>query len=268
MKPCLRCKRQNPDDANYCRHCGFPLESDRELILKKAISSFEGTYRQMIQELEEKNRKIDELSRLCESSGSTRQRTNTLRYLEAVDLGLSVGWASCNLGAESPEEFGNYYAWGEISPKVDYSWDTYLYSDANGKRFSKYNMTAGGPKDYKTRLDYSDDAARKTLGDGWRMPGKNEIIELKNRCQWTWTRVGNVFGYSIYSKKTGKSIFLPASGYYDGIQFNNCGVGYYLMNTPCLDSSPCALVLTIEKTSFDIKRYNRYYGFSIRPVKQ
>ena len=96
MKTCLRCKCQNPDDANYCRQCGFPLENDRELILKKAISSFEGTYRQMIQELEEKNRKIEELSRLCDSSGSTKRRINTSRYLEAVDLGLSVDWAMCS----------------------------------------------------------------------------------------------------------------------------------------------------------------------------
>lgn len=135
MKTCLRCNRQNPDDANYCRHCGFPLESDRELILKNAINSFEGVYRQMILELEEKNKKIEELSRLCESYGSIKQQANTSHHLEAVDLGLSVDWASCNLGAESPEEFGNYYAWGETSPKEDYSWATYLYSDSKGKRF-------------------------------------------------------------------------------------------------------------------------------------
>lgn len=199
MKACHRCKGQNPDGANYCRYCGFPLERDRELILKKAISSFEGAYRQMIQELEEKNKKIEELSRLCRSDVNIGSQANTVHYLDAVELGLSVDWASCNLGAESPEEFGNYYAWGEISPKEEYCWATYRYSDASGKRFSKYNMSAG---------------------------------------------------------------------YYVEKELNNNDSGYYLMNTPCLDSSPSALVLTIEKTSFDIKRYNRYSGFSIRPVKQ
>lgn len=99
------------------------------------------------------------------------------------------------------------------------------------------------------------------------MPGQNEFIELKNRCQWTWTRIGNVFGYSIYSKKTGNSIFLPASGYYDGKQFNNNGSGYYLMNIPCQDAAS-VLTLTIEKNSYTIKKYYRYYGFSVRPIKQ
>ena len=136
-----------------------------------------------------------------------------------VDLGLSVKWASCNVGASSPEEYGDFFAWGETAPKSDYQWSTYKFelgTDENGP-FSEYVTNPSyGTVDNKTVLAPKDDAAHVNLGDVWRMPSRDEFQELKDNCTWTWTTQNGVNGYKITSNKPGyndRSIFLPVAGY-------------------------------------------------------
>lgn len=134
-----------------------------------------------------------------------------------VDLGLSVKWATCNVGARSPEEFGHYYAWGETAPKTSYSWLDYKWSKQTSMTvFTKYCGNPGygldSYSDTKTRLDPEDDAARVNLGEGWRMPTEKEIKELEEKCIWEWTELNNVKGFKVTSLKNGNSIFLPAAG--------------------------------------------------------
>ena len=126
--------------------------------------------------------------------------------VQAVDLGLPSGikWASCNVGAEKPEDYGNYYAWGEVLPKKDYPWATYKHAYGNGNKLTKYcnNASYGdnGFTDNKTTLDPEDDAAHVNWGDSWRMPTGAEWIELRYNCTWTWTTQNGINGYQITSK--------------------------------------------------------------------
>lgn len=120
---------------------------------------------------------------------------------DAVDLGLSVKWASCNLGATVPEGFGDYYAWGETSPKEIYSEETYQHFDSEwGYRNLGYNIT-----------ETPYDAAHVNLGEGWRMPTQLEWQELCSKCKWQWSSVNGVNGYTV-TASNGNSIFLPAAG--------------------------------------------------------
>ncbi len=133
---------------------------------------------------------------------------------EYVDLGLSVKWATCNVGANKPEEVGGLYAWGETEPKTDYSFSTYKFCiDGNRYKYSKYNDTDG-----KTVLDSEDDVAHVKWGGDWRMPTWNEMEELLNQCSWTYTTQNGVEGYIITSKVPGfedRSIFMPFNVYLD-----------------------------------------------------
>ena len=130
---------------------------------------------------------------------------------EYVDLGLPSGtkWATCNVGASSPEEYGDYFAWGETKPKSVYNWSTYFDSDDNGSSFKKYNRNGG-----LTELLPEDDAATANWGSPWRMPSLDQIKELCNSSYTTteWTTLNDVYGRKITSKSNGNSIFLPAAG--------------------------------------------------------
>lgn len=138
------------------------------------------------------------------------------KTLECVDLGLSVKWATCNLGATTPEQKGDYYAFGELEPKKEYSWKNYKWAEGSSITRTKYNAKENrGKVDYKTKLDADDDVVRVTLGDDWHTPTLAEIAELMDttKCTWTWTKRNGVDGYEIKSKINGNSIFLPHTGY-------------------------------------------------------
>ena len=135
-----------------------------------------------------------------------------------VDLGLPSGlkWATCNVGAKSPEEYGDYFAWGETAPKNYYDWNTYKYCNGSYDTMTKYCTTSSdGTVDNKTTLEFTDDAARVNWGGKWRMPTDSELEELKNKgnCAWEWTTQNGVNGCKVTSKKNGNSIFLPAAGF-------------------------------------------------------
>ena len=137
-----------------------------------------------------------------------------------VDLGLPSGllWAECNLGATKPEEYGDYYAWGETAPKEVYNWSTYMFCsavDEDGwfKTLSKYNTDSYyGTVDSLTTLQAADDAATAKLGTGARMPTADEWRELIANTTAEWTAENGVHGCKLTSKTNGKSLFLPAAG--------------------------------------------------------
>ena len=146
---------------------------------------------------------------------------------EYVDLGLSVKWATCNVGADKPEDFGDYYAWGELVPKESYTWANYRFRTSGNDealvKFSKYtsmyytSVYDADKRDYiadnKTRLDLEDDVAHVKWGGNWRLPTDDEMNELVDSCTWTWTTLNGVNGCLVTSNRSGytdRSIFLPA----------------------------------------------------------
>ena len=151
-----------------------------------------------------------------------------------VDLGLSVCWADCNVGANSPEEYGGYYAWGETEEKAKYDWDTYKFGNVVKYKMKIDQRTCRCIKDAsKTQLDDEDDVAQVKWGNNWRMPTYPEIKELVNECSWEWITVNDVTGYKV-TGPNGNSVFLPAAGFYTSSKGNDCSqvhlcseMGYY-----------------------------------------
>lgn len=190
---------------------------------------------------------------------------------EAVDLGLSVKWASFNMGASSPEEYGCYYAWGETEPKDSYYWQTYKWCNKNINTLTKYNTDSSlGIVDNKTRLDLEDDAARTNLGGNWRMPTLVEIQELIDNCTIEWTVNKGVSGRRFTSKKKGytnKSIFVPAAGYRSNIASYREGIyGSFWSSTLDPDDQNYARGLGFSQNAVGWSEYMRFYGRTIRPV--
>ena len=184
-----------------------------------------------------------------------------------VDLGLSVKWATFNIGATSPEEFGNYYAWGETEVKDCYKDSTYKWYDVDTESHLKYNLYPEfGTVDNKYRLDPDDDVAYKTWGEGWRLPTYEECIELVDNCSWTWVMMNNVFGYEIRSYINGNWIFLPAAGYIAGRELYDAGdLATYMTSSLYLNSSNKNFnVLCLEDDG--ISSYFRYSGYAVRAV--
>ena len=124
-----------------------------------------------------------------------------------MDLGLSVLWAICNVGAEKPEEYGDYFAWGEVEPKEEYTWENYKWCDGTENVMIKYNDVDG-----KITLDPEDDAATMNWGDNWRMPSRVECQELIDNCIWELTTLNGVDGYKVIGPNN-NSIFLPMAAY-------------------------------------------------------
>ena len=144
--------------------------------------------------------------------------------VDGVDLGLSVLWAPINVGANSPEDYGDYFAWGEVEAKTTYSWTTYKWCNGSSTTITKYCLDSyNGIVDNKKQLDLNDDAARANWGGNWRMPTEAEMTELCKQCTWTWTTKNGVKGYKVTSKSNGNSIFLPAAGVRSASALSNAG---------------------------------------------
>ena len=179
---------------------------------------------------------------------------------EAVDLGLSVKWATFNVGATSPEDYGDYFAWGETEPKETYSWATYKWGTSSN--LTKYNTTDG-----KTTLDPEDDAAKVLWGGYWRMPSKEEVDELTQQCTWIWTTHNNVNGYKV-TGPNGNSIFLPAAGYKGAGPTYPAGEdGLYWTST--LEKGHFSYLIVLHNDAPPTEastKGTRCFGFTIRPV--
>lgn len=186
---------------------------------------------------------------------------------EYVDLGLSVKWATCNIGASSPEDYGDYFAWGETEPKEYYDWSNYKWCRGSSDTMTKYCTNSSyGTVDNKTTLDPEDDAATANWGGSWRMPTYEEQAELRNNCTWTWTTQNGVKGYKV-TGPNGNSIFLPAAGcrfngYLNGIGSGGCDWSSSLY--PYVDYGACSLDFDSRSWVWDY--IDRYFGQSVRAV--
>lgn len=190
---------------------------------------------------------------------------------EWVDLALPSGtlWATCNVGASNPEEYGDYFAWGETKPKFYYDWSSYFDTTDNGATFKKYNNNGG-----KTKLDLSDDAAYVNWGSGWCMPSREQLDELREKCLWTWTSKNGVIGLEAKSKYNGHTIFLPAAG----SRKNDCLSGDGASDPAAPGGSYWLCSLDERNPSFanyifffmdfvGCEEYCRYEGRPVRPVR-
>ena len=216
----------------------------------------------------------------------------------AVDLGLRVKWASCNLGASSPEEYGDYYAWGEIIPYYTeghsqdnpctswqyrsghylfrgYWWSSYKWCHG-GDKLTKYCPSdkigcwyygGGNSPDNKIVLDSEDDVARATWGGAWRMPTLWDYIELESNTTSEWTTLNGTDGRLFTSKVNGNHIFFPAAGCRVEERFSNAGsAGFYWYTSLNTDEPHYAWSLQFNSVNVRKYYYGRYYGFSVRPV--
>ncbi len=197
---------------------------------------------------------------------------------ESVDLGLPSGtlWATCNVGAASPADYGDYFAWGETTPKSDYTWATYKWCEGEKSTLVKYcTESYWGSVDGKTVLEASDDAATANWGSAWRMPTTEEQQELFNTeyCTWTWTTRTNskgklIPGYEVKSQSNGNSIFLPEAGYRVGTSLAQAGIfGYYWSSSLNSSLANEACYLDFGWKSHTWSNYSRHYGVSVRPVR-
>lgn len=207
---------------------------------------------------------------------------------EKVDLGLPSGlkWASFNLGATAPEEYGDYFAWGETQPyylsqdppvwketkEEGYYWPSYKWCQASGEALTKYcnksNFGYNGYTDYRMILEPADDAARVNLGENWRMPTDEEWEELLNGCTSSWTTINGVNGYRFTSNSNGNSIFLPAASIYNGIYLSSVGsIGNY-WSSSLYDFYPdrAWCVSFFSSNVYRSPNYFRNFGLPIRPV--
>ena len=207
------------------------------------------------------------------SPGATGEpTTGSINGHEWVDLGLSVKWATCNLGASFPCDEGDYFAWGETKPKTEYKLLN-SYSPKAGVLSDKVTLKLDGElgevEIKRGRLALSGDAARANLGGSWRMPTLEEIIELCGMCIWTWTTLGGKKGYKVTSKINGNSIFLPAAGYRIGKRLVDRGSFGLYWSMHC-ERSHCAwsLIFLSDKEGGYHSGNTPYYGFSIRPVTE
>lgn len=188
---------------------------------------------------------------------------------EYVDLGLSVKWATCNVGANNPEEYGDYFAWGETTTKTPYDLISYKYWDGLYNILTKYNTNNSmGIVDNKNTLEMSDDVAHAKWGKDWRMPTYAEFTELNNKCTWTWSTQNGVNGYKVTSKSNGNSIFLPVVGYRcDSLLHDAINYGYYWSSSLDTDSPHYAYCMYFDSGSVSSMFGSvRYYGLSVRPV--
>ena len=203
-----------------------------------------------------------------------------MRQPEAVNLGLPSGtlWADINVGASSPEDYGDYFAWGETATKSIYSWSTYQYCKGSSSTMTKYcsdnSFGYNGFTDTLTELLPEDDAATANWGSNWRMPTIEQFRELINKNYTTteWTTKNGVCGRKITSKMSGytdKSIFLPAAGVRSSSSLYLAGTeGYYWSRTLNTGTTYNARYMVfLSSTITTLENFGRYYGQSIRPVR-
>ena len=199
-------------------------------------------------------------------------------YHRYVDLGLSVKWATCYVGADKPEEYGDYNAWGETTPKSDYTWENYRFHISGDDFFkniklSKYNMDSiSGVVDSLTTLEMIDDAAHVRWGGSWRMPTVDEFRELMDNCTWSWTTINGINGYKITSNLPGytdRSIFLPAFGLGNATfnRQNDHGLYWSSSLRPSSPNCPnCPYVISFASGGYSLGASAQFNGFPIRPV--
>ena len=196
---------------------------------------------------------------------------------EYVDLGLPSGtlWATMNIGANNPEECGDYFSWGETTAREveDPYWNHYQWSVNKWNTITKYciNSSHGsnGFADNLTELEPEDDTATVNWGPDWQMPSKTQMEELRTKCTWQWTTKNGVKGYMVKSKNNGNSMFLPVTDYYSNGEIHYTGnLGYYWSRTLHETTSYKAYYLFFYTSSnLECTYGNRYSGYAVRAVR-
>ena len=213
--------------------------------------------------------------------------SGSLNGHDYVDLGLPSGtlWATCNVGADTPEGYGNYFAWGETEPKEIYDWSTYRYSNGDYDQLTKYSVLFHAYGDVYENYGYngfldslrimqpSDDAATVNWGEGWRTPTEGESRELFHQCSHTWETHDGVNGLLI-TGTNGNSIFLPAGGV-QGVLSGNVGIdefnqvghsGQYWTNSIDWDYPYFGSEFYFPYGNDGMSRSERCNGLLVRPV--
>ena len=196
---------------------------------------------------------------------------------DCVDLGLSVKWATCNVGASKPEDGGSFFAWAETKPKDNYSWGSYKWAkdydpESNSFFLTKYNEDPhGGVQDGKYRIEPEDDPARVNWGGSWRVPTYAELMEFLQNTDSEWTRQNGVWGRLFTSKVPGhtdKSIFLPAAGHREFTTTDEEGTHGYYWTSECVASGIWSLAhfYYLHSGTVDDSKCDRCYGRMVRPV--
>lgn len=176
-----------------------------------------------------------------------------------------IYWSSVNYGAEKPGEFGAYLSWGEIIPKSNYTWDTYMVPVVTWCGTDKDPLAnaalISGEEDY--------DVVAARWGDGWRMPTVDEILTLASKTTWTWTASDEgTYGYKVENPSNGRSIFIPVAGYYDDDILAHPGAkGRYWTANPAAENAYAATSFDFDSEESTFDEHSRYLGFTIRPVK-
>ena len=198
------------------------------------------------------NKTLEKVEETPAPAKQTAATSGTINGHEWVDLGLSVKWATCNVGASSPSDYGNYYAWGETTTKSEYTVE-------NCKTYDKNIGDIAGNPTY--------DAARANWGGSWRLPTKAEWQELVNNCTWQWTTQGGKKGYKVTSKKNGYNIFIPASGYRCGSSLYDAGSSVESWSSaPYESDTQSAYFLDFFSPNYFLSCNTRSNGRSVRPV--
>lgn len=195
---------------------------------------------------------------------------------EYVDLGLPSGtlWATCNIGATTPEGYGDYFAWGETKAKSVYNWGKYKYAKGYFDEYpllTKYctddSYGNNGFEDNLTLLQPGDDAATANWGRDWRMPTFEEWEELRNNTTRIWTTQNGVYG-KLFTGSNGNTLFLPAASFQQEGSNVNFSVGSYWSSTLEEWSPNCAIIFAFQEreSENEIRSYYRCYGLSVRAV--
>ena len=299
-RTCSMCKETKPvsnfsGDSKTCKSCVNKAANEKK---RKEQQAEERRRQQQLederiaQEMAEKERiarEQAERERIAREEAERKAQEQAKREKEdreGVDLGLPSGtlWATRNVGANSPEDYGDKFAWGEIkgfmSGKHDFNWNTYKWGEENKKwptytiKLTKYcNKKSSGKKgfiDRKEKLDMEDDAAYVNWGSQWCMPSAEQLEELIKNCTWTWTTYKGRKGYLVKGKN-GNSIFLPAAGY--DHRFHDAETrGCYWTSSLFANNPTYAYYLDFSESSWSstkgINYFYRYYGRSVRPVRQ
>ena len=213
---------------------------------------------------------------------TARAQENMINGHEYVDLGLPSGtlWATCNVGATNPEEYGDYFAWGEtvgykINDSHSFDWANYKWCNGSKDKLTKYcdksNYGNNGFTDNKTELDLEDDAAYVNWGSNWRMPSREQFQELIDNCNWEWTTFKGVYGQKATSKKNGNRIFFPAGGWRTSEGWMRGGAnGKCWSRSLSTDDPNFAYYLNFFSDSNDVVWYFIYrrFGYNVRPVRR
>ncbi len=225
---CPECGVQISDKAERCPKCGLPLKQKSDNNINQVVGRKKGKWKLTIIILLVITVAATIIFSLVMLSGTKQasDNCNIINDHEYVDLGLPSGtmWATCNVGATAPIEYGDYFAWGETAPKNVYNSDNYNFSESPNVLSSNY------------------DVATTCWGEGWRMPTFEEFDELTNSCNWEWTDIDGVNGYKV-TGTNGNSIFLPAAGRGNNGNYNpytknsdkSGEYGYYWSSTLCSD---------------------------------